>query len=40
MSFEDGLRIVRARGKFMQEACDATRGDMAAIIGLDENLAR
>jgi [acyl-carrier-protein] S-malonyltransferase len=36
MSFEDGLRIVRARGKFMQEACDATRGGMAAIIGLDE----
>jgi [acyl-carrier-protein] S-malonyltransferase len=40
MSFEDGLRIVRARGKFMQEACDATRGGMAAIIGLDENPTR
>jgi [acyl-carrier-protein] S-malonyltransferase len=40
MSFEDGLRVVRARGKFMQEACDATRGSMAAIIGLDENLTR
>jgi [acyl-carrier-protein] S-malonyltransferase len=40
MSFEDGLRVVRARGKFMQEACDATRGGMAAIIGLDENLTR
>jgi len=36
MSFEDGLRVVRLRGKFMQEACDATRGGMAAIIGLDE----
>jgi [acyl-carrier-protein] S-malonyltransferase len=36
MSFEDGLRVVRQRGKFMQEACDATRGGMAAIIGLDE----
>ena len=36
MSFEDGLRIVRQRGKFMQEACDATRGGMAAVIGLDE----
>jgi len=36
MSFEDGLRVVRARGQFMQEACDATRGGMAAIIGLDE----
>jgi [acyl-carrier-protein] S-malonyltransferase len=40
MSFEDGLRVVRARGKFMQEACDATRGGMAAVIGLDENLTR
>jgi len=36
MSFEDGLRVVRQRGKFMQEACDATRGGMAAVIGLDE----
>jgi [acyl-carrier-protein] S-malonyltransferase len=36
MSFEDSLRVVRQRGKFMQEACDATRGGMAAVIGLDE----
>jgi [acyl-carrier-protein] S-malonyltransferase len=36
MSFEDGLRVVRQRGKFMQEACDGTKGGMAAIIGLDE----
>ena len=36
MNFEDGLRVVRARGKFMQKACDATRGGMAAVIGLDE----
>src|SRR5882724_11791107 len=36
MSFEDGLRVVRQRGKFMQEACDVTEGGMAAIIGLDE----
>ena len=36
MSFEDGLRVVRQRGKFMQDACDATRGGMAAVIGLDE----
>jgi [acyl-carrier-protein] S-malonyltransferase len=40
MSFEDGLRVVRQRGKFMQEACDVTKGGMAAIIGLDENLTR
>ena len=36
MSFEDGLKTVRARGRFMQEACEVTRGTMAAIIGLDE----
>jgi len=36
MSFEDGLRVVRLRGRFMQEACDATHGSMAAVIGLDE----
>src|SRR5499427_3296467 len=36
MSFEDGLKVVRQRGRFMQEACDATQGGMAAIIGLDE----
>lgn len=36
LSFEDGLRVVRQRGKFMQEACDETKGGMAAIIGLDE----
>src|SRR6266404_7911679 len=35
-SFEDGLKVVRQRGRFMQEACDATRGGMAAIIGLEE----
>jgi len=36
MGFEDGLRITRLRGRFMQEACEATQGGMAAIIGLDE----
>lgn len=40
MSFEDGLRVVRERGKFMQEACDVTQGGMAAVIGLDEVLTR
>jgi [acyl-carrier-protein] S-malonyltransferase len=40
MSFEDGLRIVRQRGQFMQEACDVTRGGMAAVIGLDEAATR
>jgi len=40
LSFEDGLRVVRQRGKFMQEACEATKGGMAAIIGLDEGPTR
>ncbi|HEV2327382.1 MAG TPA: ACP S-malonyltransferase [Verrucomicrobiae bacterium] len=40
MSFVDGLRVVRERGKFMQEACEATRGGMAAVIGLDEDPTR
>jgi len=40
MSFEDGLRVVRQRGRFMQEACDVTKGGMAAVIGLDEAATR
>jgi len=36
ISFGDGLKLVRQRGRFMQEACEATLGGMAAIIGLDE----
>jgi len=40
MSFEDGLRLVRQRGRFMQEACDATKGGMAAVLGLAEPLMR
>jgi [acyl-carrier-protein] S-malonyltransferase len=39
-SFEDGLRIVRLRGRFMQEACEASRGGMAAVLGLDEAATR
>jgi [acyl-carrier-protein] S-malonyltransferase len=40
LSFEDGLKVVRQRGRFMQEACEATEGGMAAIIGLDEAATR
>jgi len=40
MSFEEGLRVVRQRGRFMQEACAATQGGMAAIIGLNEATTR
>lgn len=32
-SFADGLKIVMQRGQFMEEACDATKGAMAAMIG-------
>ena len=31
--FEDGLRLVAKRGAFMDEACGATDGAMAAMIG-------
>lgn len=40
VSFEDGLKIVRERGRFMQEACEVTKGSMAAIIGLEESPTR
>ncbi|OYV05037.1 MAG: [acyl-carrier-protein] S-malonyltransferase [Verrucomicrobiales bacterium VVV1] len=39
-SFEDGLRLVARRGEFMQEACEATQGAMAAMIGGDEEQVR
>ena len=35
-SFEDGLKLVARRGAFMEEACLATEGAMAALIGGDE----
>lgn len=31
--FSTGLRLVAERGRLMQEACDATKGGMAAVIG-------
>lgn len=37
MSFEDGLKVVRQRGLFMQQACDDAKGAMAAIIGMDQD---
>jgi len=35
VSFEDAVRIVNKRGKFMQEAVPAGKGAMAAVLGLD-----
>ena len=34
-TFEDGIRIVRKRGEFMQEAVSPGAGAMAAVLGLD-----
>ncbi|MGB1873590.1 MAG: ACP S-malonyltransferase [Akkermansiaceae bacterium] len=34
--FETGLKIVEQRGLFMEEACEATNGSMAAMIGGDD----
>jgi [acyl-carrier-protein] S-malonyltransferase len=39
-SLEDGLKIVAKRGAFMEEACLATQGSMAALIGGDEEQVR
>ena len=36
--FEEGLRLVAKRGAFMEEACEETRGAMAAMIGGDEEI--
>ena len=35
--FENGLKLVQKRGEFMDEACAATVGGMAALIGGSEN---
>jgi [acyl-carrier-protein] S-malonyltransferase len=39
-SFEEGLRLVEQRGRFMEAACEATFGAMAAMIGGDESAVR
>ena len=36
IDFADGLRIVEARGKYMQQAVPVGQGAMAAIIGLED----
>lgn len=36
LSFAEGLRVVARRGEFMEEACNASKGAMTAVIGGDE----
>lgn len=38
LSFEDGLRLVKARAFAMQHACEKEPGTMAAILGLDDKV--
>lgn len=38
--FETGLKLVFQRGTFMEEACEQTKGAMAALIGGDETAVR
>jgi [acyl-carrier-protein] S-malonyltransferase len=38
--FATGLKLVEKRGHLMDEACTATSGSMAAMIGADENSVR
>lgn len=37
VAFADAVRLVRERGRLMQEAGDATPSGMAAVMGLDED---
>ncbi|MBM3863626.1 MAG: ACP S-malonyltransferase [Verrucomicrobia bacterium] len=39
-TFAEGLRLVGRRGAFMEEACEATEGAMAALIGGDDEQVR
>lgn len=38
--FETGLKLVYQRGSFMEEACEETKGGMAALIGGEESAVR
>ncbi len=36
VTFEDGLRLVAARGEAMQRACEETKGAMVALLGAED----
>lgn len=40
LAFEDGLRLVRDRGRFMQDAAEARRGGMVSVMGLTPDQVR
>lgn len=40
VSFKDALQVVQKRASFMNEACEKTKGTMAAVLGLDVDTIR
>lgn len=40
LSFEAGLKLVSARARAMQAACELTDSTMAAVLGLDDDIVR
>lgn len=40
LTFEDTLKVLEARGRFMQEACEERKGGMVSVIGLPEDKLR
>ena len=36
IDFKEALTLVRARGKYMQEACEKEKGTMRVVLGLEE----
>lgn len=40
LTFEDGLRLVRERGRVMKEADEKSPGAMAAVLGLESDVVR
>jgi len=37
LTFEDGVRLLERRGRYMQEACEKTPSGMVSILGLDRD---